>query len=249
MAVGAHRKRLLHITVALARDVTLLFDEQGNGEICIWLEPREDQSLGRIRSSRTISQTSDGIQETRLGERGELYTQQECLDHPEIGLTLGKQKPEYVVKISESFYWVIEAKGSMDEIRKAVREAKAYADDINKSKFIRACIITGVGGSDDEGYLVETAIVLKNGEVVSVTYNKKITGFLSRAQARYLVDNNTGALNELIAEEHVLLAIAEQINEELHSASINKDLRATVMSSVLLSMVSDPHFHSLNVKI
>ena len=40
------------------------------------------------------------------------------------------------------------------------------------------------------------------------------------------------------------MSIAEAINEELHRASINKDLRATVMSAVLLAMVSDtlPNF-------
>jgi type I restriction-modification system DNA methylase subunit len=112
---------------------------------------------------------------------------------------------------------------------------------------LRASVITGVAGNDSDGYLVKTFFICRDGSVNPVTYNNKaITGLLSPSQAKYLVDNDTAALNELIAEEGVLLSIAEKINEELHRASINKDLRATVMSSVLLSMVSDtlPNFNA-----
>lgn len=69
---------------------------------------------------------------------------------------------------------------------------------------------------------------------------------MSPDQANYLVDNQSNILNELVTDEVVLLNVAERINEELHIASINKDLRATVMSSVLLAMVSDtlPNFNA-----
>jgi type I restriction enzyme M protein len=180
-------------------------------------------------------------------DQGHLYTQQECLDHPEIAAGLGKQRPEYVVKIQEDSFWVIEAKATREQIDDAFQEAVSYAKDINKSKFVKAKIITGVAGNDDDGYLVYTSFLRSDGSITPVKYNnKKITGFLSPSQARYLIDNNTAELNELATDEVLLFAIAERINEELHKASINKDLRATVMSSVLLSMVSDtlPNFNA-----
>lgn len=178
---------------------------------------------------------------------GQLYTQQECLDNPEIASGLGRQKPEYVIKVKEDAFWVVEAKNTLEKIDIAFKEAVDYAADINTSDTVRASIVTGVAGNDDDGYLVQTGFVSADGTVDIVEYNNKpITGFLSPDQANYLVDNDTHVLHELVTDEIVLLNIAEQINEELHKASINKDLRATVMSSVLLSMVSDtlPNFNA-----
>ncbi|MEM8692448.1 MAG: N-6 DNA methylase [Pseudomonadota bacterium] len=179
---------------------------------------------------------------------GQLYTQQECLDHTELATGLGRQKPEYVVKVREDAFWVIEAKGELEKIDVAFSEALQYAKDINAgSSLVSADIVAGVAGSDESGYLVKTGVILPDGSVKVVEYNgKPITGFLSPDQALHLVSDKTNVLNELVTDEAVLLNIAEQINEELHKASINKDLRATVMSAVLLAMVSDtlPNFNA-----
>lgn len=181
------------------------------------------------------------------GHGGQVYTQQECLDHPEISLGLGKQRPEYVIKISEDTFWVIEAKARHQNLDDAFNEAFNYACDINKSDIIKAKIVTGVAGNDDEGYLLKTAFIDTNGNHTLIKYNNKlITGLLSPQQAKYLSENDTANLNELVTDENILMNIAESINEELHRASINKDSRATVMSAVLLSMVSDtlPNFNA-----
>lgn len=178
---------------------------------------------------------------------GELYTQQECLDHPGVAEVLGRQRPEYVLKIFEDSLWVIEAKGQQNQIDTAYLEAVDYARQINNSSLVKARIVCGVAGNDEEGYLVRTGFVKQDGTIDQVVYNDKfITGLLSPVQAKYLVESNSNVLNELVTDEVVLMSIAEQINEELHKASINKDLRATVMSSVLLAMVSDtlPNFNA-----
>lgn len=178
---------------------------------------------------------------------GQVYTQQECLDHPEIALGLLRQKPEYVVKVHEDAFWVIEAKATHEQIDEAISEALGYSKDINRSTLVKARLATGVAGNDDDGYLVSTYFVHQDGKASPVKYNgRKITGFLSPDQARYLIAHETPDLNELVTSEVLLLSIAEGINEELHKASINKDLRATVMSAVLLSMVSDtlPNFNA-----
>jgi len=177
---------------------------------------------------------------------GEVYTQQECLDHPEIGPQLGRQKPEYVIKVRENAFWVIEAKGTHNQLDQAFNEAVDYANQINRSVNIKSEIVSGVAGNDIDGYLIKTAKRVNN-EYVVITYNDSaITGLLSPDQSKYLIDNETSQLNELVHDEGILLTIAENINEELHKASINKDKRANVMSSILLSMVSDtlPNFNA-----
>lgn len=177
---------------------------------------------------------------------GEVYTQQECLDHPEIRPQLGRQKPEYVIKVRENAFWVVEAKALHNQLDQAFNEAVDYANQINRSALIKTEIVSGVAGNDIDGYLIKTAKRINNNFII-VTYNDNaITGLLSPDQAKYLIDNDTSQLNELVHDEGILLTIAETINEELHKASINKDKRANVMSSILLSMVSDtlPNFNA-----
>ena len=43
-------------------------------------------------------------------DSGQVFTQNECHSHPEIHAQLGRLTPENIVKLSESSFWVIEAK-------------------------------------------------------------------------------------------------------------------------------------------
>jgi type I restriction enzyme M protein len=96
---------------------------------------------------------------------GQLFTQQECLDHPEIAIGLIRQRPEYVVKVREDVFWVIEAKASRDDIELACEEARSYALAINTSSLIKARLVTGVAGTDDDGYLVNTYLIDSKGAI------------------------------------------------------------------------------------
>lgn len=179
---------------------------------------------------------------------GRLFTQQECLDVDGIKKGLVNLRPEYVLKIDEENYWLIEAKGDLNQISLAVDEACEYARKINSADGgVKVKIVSGVAGNESDGYLVKTYYIYDDGSKKHVTYNSKdITGFLSPSQSLYLTSSDTHKLNDLVVDENLLLDVAEGINETLHKASINKDLRATVMSSVLLAMVSDtlPNFNA-----
>ena len=177
---------------------------------------------------------------------GEVYTQQECLDNKEISGNLKRQRPENVVKVRENILWIIEAKSSLNDLKKAYNEAIDYAKDINNSKLIKVYFVSGVAGNDIDGYIIQTGF-LQNGNALDIVYNERpITSFLSRDQAQYLADNMTHKLNDIELNEDVFFNVAEEINEILHMASINKDQRATVISAVLLSMLSDtlPNFNA-----
>ena len=170
---------------------------------------------------------------------GEVYTQQECLDHSEIHKFLGRQKPEYVVKINEDNFYIIEAKATLDEIDKAFNEAIGYANDLNKSKIIKAPIISGVAGNDEDGYIVRSAF-LENSNFEIINYHgKEITSLVSKELAGLVISENKARISKLEIDEAQLLRIAESINEILHSGSINKDERASVMSAIILSMIDD----------
>lgn len=170
---------------------------------------------------------------------GEVYTQQECLDQDEIKAHLGRQKPEYVVKLSEDKFYIIEAKPGLDDIDTAFAEAKLYAEQINISKSIKAVVISGVAGNDEDGYTVKSAF-LEGVKFKTINYHgREITSLVSKEIANQLLTSKSASIPELKIDEKQLLRVAERINEVLHAGSINKDERASVMAALLLSMVDD----------
>ena len=170
---------------------------------------------------------------------GEVYTQQECLDLPEIEEQLGRQKPEYVVKLEEDKFYIIEAKPTLDDIELAFLEAEKYAEQINKSRTIKALIVSGVAGNDEDGYVVKSAF-LEKGKFNRISYHsREITSLISKDIAAQLLQNKSASISELKIDDRQLLRAAERINEVLHAGSINKDERASVMAALLLSMIDD----------
>lgn len=209
--------------------------------------PRNSEFNSYVFIKNELKDLGWNIRNPNRDPSGEVYTQQECLDNPEIGANLGRQKPENVIKVRENTFWVIEAKPTPNDLDIAYREAADYASVINRSRIIKALFISGVAGNDIDGYIVQTGFIQPNGNPINITYNDRpITSLLSKEQAQFLADNNTFKLNDIITSEETFIRIAEEINEILHKASINKDQRATVISSVLLSMISDtlPNFNA-----
>ena len=63
---------------------------------------------------------------------GQVWTQNQCLNHPEIKRALHLSRPENVVKVGEDRLWIIESKADRKDIAKALREAiEDYAELIN----------------------------------------------------------------------------------------------------------------------
>ncbi len=87
---------------------------------------------------------------------GEVFAQNEALQHPELKKYLGAKKPENVILVENGIFWVVEAKAEHKEIEQAIEEAKEYAGLINQSKKIKCLFATGVAGNSNETYLVET---------------------------------------------------------------------------------------------
>lgn len=172
---------------------------------------------------------------------GQLYTQQECLRHPEIKSMLDKLTPEYVVKLREDAFWVMEAKPTLEELEVAYEEAVQYGKLINKHKFIRAKIVTGVAGNDIDKYLVRSGFwVEEKQEFEPIIYEKKeITSILSPKIVKRLLDEGTPVLKEFDIPDELLLKAADGINKKFHEASIKKSQRATIVASMLLSLLGE----------
>jgi hypothetical protein len=169
---------------------------------------------------------------------GQVYTQVECHQHPEIKKYLGNATPENVVIVRDSVLWMIEAKRSHRELSKATKEAEEYADALNKSKNVKAQFISGVAGNSTDGYLVETRF-LQGGKFVPITINgKSVSGLVSPDIARLVLESGA-AIKDIPVNEPLFLTKAERINEIFHLGAINKNQRARIIAALLLSMIDD----------
>jgi hypothetical protein len=171
---------------------------------------------------------------------GQVYTQNECLSHPEISKFLGLMKPENVVKISETTFWVIEAKKEHGSLQKALDEAENdYADKINDSKNIKVKFITGVAGNQNDSYLIKNRY-LCNGKFYPIKINGiESTGLLSPDEINWILRENNPNIQDLPINENLFIATAEEINKKLHLGAVNPHQRASVMAAVLLSLLDD----------
>ena len=182
------------------------------------------------------------VKDPSKGGSGQVWTQNQCLADPHMKAAFGLARPENVVKLSEKFVWVIEAKSTRKELNKALDEATTfYCEKINGTKGqYKALIATGVAGNEDAGYLMRTAIRL-DGKWHIVTINKQeATGLLSPDDIQVLLKDGGSDVHEFAPPQWLFISAAERINEILHSGGINKNDRAKTMAALLLSVIHEP---------
>ena len=170
---------------------------------------------------------------------GQVYTQHECHADEEIYTYLGGDVPENIVKVREGVLWVIEAKRSHAKLKKALGEAREYANKINRSQRISARFVSGVAGTESSTFLVNTEYW--NGRrFLPVSLNSlPITGLMSPQIVRDAIDNSSPNIKDILIDRSLFLATAEKINSILHNGGINLKDRAQVMSSLLLARLDD----------
>ena len=180
---------------------------------------------------------------TRNPERndeGQVWTQNECLSNPYLKERLQQDRPENIVKISETALWVIEAKRSHGQIDQAISEAQDYANKINNEEKPYARLVSGVAGNEDDGYIVRTQLLVGQ-EWLTVQINEiDITGFLSWDACQKLLAAEHPNLDDPPINETLFVLTAERINEILHEGAINTHDRAKVVSALLLSELAEP---------
>ncbi len=170
---------------------------------------------------------------------GQVYTQNECLGHPEIQKYLQQEKPENVIKLSESAFWVIEAKREHRQLEQALSEAIEYAEKINHSRSIKVKIISGVAGNEADSYFIKSRFF--NGkEFLPIKINgKEISGLIPPDITKKLLEKNSPEIEDFQIDENLFISKAEKINSILHLGAINKNYRAKVIASLLLSIVDE----------
>jgi type I restriction-modification system DNA methylase subunit len=169
---------------------------------------------------------------------GQVYTQNECLSHPEIKRLLNLDKPENIIKVTDKLLWVIEAKRSHRQLEQAISEAIDYATKLNQSRIIKAAFVSGVVGNDADTYVIRNRF-LKNGEFVPISLNSiEMTGLLSPSHCDFVLHDGLTNIENPPIDERLFVSRAEKINEILHLGAVNPHQRAAVMAALLLSTSS-----------
>ena len=175
---------------------------------------------------------------------GQVFTQNEVLYDTRMKVLLGGDKPEYTVKVNDEVLWVIEAKADCPKLAVAVDEAKnIYAKKLNAGTAVKCLFATGVAGSDASTHFVETYFLSQKGGWQRVKINGvETTGFISPAQAKTIIENDSPNVENQDIGEELFIKTANTINAILHNGAINKKNRARVIASLLLALANDPNF-------
>jgi len=170
---------------------------------------------------------------------GRVYTQNECLGHPEIQRFLGLNRPENIVKVTDSEFWVIEAKRDHRQLQQALDEARDYATAINESRNIKIKLISGVAGNHTDSYLIKSRFFDGVSWRPIQINEREISGLLTPEQATRIVEQNDADISDVQIDPKLFISKAEEINEILHLGAVNPHQRASVMAALLLSMLDD----------
>ena len=179
------------------------------------------------------------IRNPERSPKGQVYTQNECLSHPEIRRFLGQEKPENIVKITESIFWVIEAKKEHSKLQQALEEAEEYARKINKGRNIKAKIISGVAGNQSDSYLIRNRYLYHNRFIPIKLNDVEASGLLSPTEVDRIIRENDPNIRDVPIDDKLFFSKADTINEILHLGAVNPHQRASVMSALLLSLLDD----------
>ena len=199
--------------------------------------------VARSKTNRSEVNAYRFIYEELTAKKGwkkdQVYEQQECLKIKGIKESFGALKPENVVEIDTTRYYVVEAKNERKKLDQAIKEATEYSDLVNSKSNLRALFATGVAGNDVEGFVAKSAY-LKNGRWETITENDiGLTSLLSKNQIELILRSDSAKIKDVEISSEEFFKVAGDINTILHDNSINKDYRARFISAILLALSDD----------
>ena len=209
------------------------------------------------RSERLLDDllTSHGW-DLRKPPHGDQYLQTEYRDDPELAAALktasktgeGSGIPEAILVIDGSPCLVIEAKAVPDDISKAAKDAKGYADALMDRGY-NPLAVALAGTEADEFQL--RVFKSRNGRWVPITYdNHPINWIPGKADVQRLaVPDTPTEIRPSPPPDYVLAARANEINRLLREADIKDEFRPTHVAAIMLALWHsrgkirrDPHY-------
>lgn len=183
--------------------------------------------------------------DTRRPPRGDILVQQEYRAYPEIAELLANASksgegfgiPEAIIleRTTNTPLAVIEAKASMSEIDRALKEAQHYAASLHSDPW-RPLAIGLAGTTEDEFQLRVSKLV--GSDWLPITYENHPIGWIpTRANLENIsVSGGPTEIRPTIPPLEVLAVRAKRINRLLREAHIKDEFRPAVVAAIMLGM-------------
>ncbi|MCE5309857.1 MAG: SAM-dependent methyltransferase [Acidobacteriales bacterium] len=173
---------------------------------------------------------------------GEVYTQHEAAGNEELKKALQGGVPECVVKLGADKLWVIEAKRHPNQLTKAFNEAKDYAKTINaNSSQFESIMVTGVAGSDEDGYKFTSAYLAHDGWKKITIEGSPLSRLLSKSECIAILTTKDPNIHQRELTTKEVVDLSKKINKRLHKAKVAKERRAPTVAALLLALSKSPH--------
>ncbi|MDQ2730779.1 MAG: DNA methyltransferase, partial [Armatimonadota bacterium] len=139
-------------------------------------------------------------------------------------------KPENIVKVTDSILWVLESKRSHRELNQALAEAEVYARKINtRSQMFQVRFISGIAGNDLDTFVIRSRFLVGETFVPVLMNGVEVSGLLSPEECSLVLRSGTPDIQNPPVNEKLFIAAAEHMNEILHLGAVNPHQRAGVM--------------------
>ena len=181
-----------------------------------------------------------GWDTTSRNRGGQVYTQHELRKNQNLKEALDLEAPENIVALDDVEHWVIEAKSDIRDLDLALSEAMDYGEKIHSHEQLSCRVITGIAGSPDSAFNVETRCLIDQEWVVLTINDRVATGFITPSQMRNALDR--GRLYDYDIDDDLFNRRTKKVNKILHDGAINKRNRAATLACILLALTEDQTF-------
>ena len=155
---------------------------------------------------------------------------------PRFDELLGRDRPDFLLFHKNNPVMIIENKDDRNKITEAINDAKDYADKLS-NKYFDVKIITGIAGNSESGVVVRNYYRAGKEEWQEIKGNGyQLTQLLNVKQLEQVILNQSATIDIQTPTEQEFYNIAEEINEILHNADVNKGDRAVYLGAILLAL-------------
>lgn len=177
--------------------------------------------------------------DTRHPSRGgHLLEEQEIVDYlPALRESLGTARPDFVaLGAGNAPAVVIECKREANEIDRAIREAREYAETMNRAKGVSVKLAAGVAGTPDKRVVVHVEYLRGKKWVPLSSHGFPLSQFPSPTELATALENDDGTTDVQLPNEREFFDAAINISRMLRLAKIEEAVRPKVIGAVILAL-------------
>lgn len=168
---------------------------------------------------------------------GSFLEEQELVDYfPALRSALGHEKPDFAAVTDGTLRAVIECKGDVNELERAIGEARDYAETINQVKGFDVRVAIGVAGTPDKFVQTRDYYRHQSEWVPLSSHGYPLTQLPTLAELQLALENNNGTTDVQLPDEKEFDDAAIRISRILRLAKIEDAVRPKIIGAIVLAL-------------